>query len=180
MLPTISVFIATSLDGFIAREDGCLDWLDAANARVPEGEDCGFGDFMDSVDVLIMGRMTYEQVLSFGQWPYNKPVFVLSSRSLDIPQHLKEFVTHSSESAQNLCARLSHDGVKRIYVDGGRTIQSFLELGLIDYITITLIPVLLGSGKPLFLGINKDIPLTLISTKRYKFGFVQVTYQVGK
>ena len=108
----LSVFIATSLDGFIAREDGSLDWLDDANAAVPEGEDCGFVSFMNSVDVLVMGRNTYEKVLSFGQWPYeNKPVIVLSSRALEIPDNLKNTVEHSSESPEELYQRLAQKGL---------------------------------------------------------------------
>ena len=174
-----SVFIATSLDGFIAREDGSLDWLDAEHAKIPEGEDCGFVEFMGSVDALVMGRKTYEQVLSFGKWPYDKPVIVLSSRAIEMPSHLKDTVTHTSESPYQLCDRLSLEGIKRIYVDGGITIQSFLEAGLINDITITLIPVVLGRGKPLFSDTHRDIPLRLIGIKSYDFGFVQITYQLG-
>ena len=176
-----SVFIATSLDGFIARTDGGLDWLDAANATVTEGEDCGHGAFMATVDALIMGRKTYEQVLSFGQWPYGiTPVIVLSRNEMDIPAELSATVSHSSESPQELHDRLSTEGKKRLYVDGGITIQRFLAAGVIDDITITLIPVVLGSGIPLFAGLEQDVPLRHISTVSYEFGFVQLTYEVVK
>ncbi len=176
-----SVFIATSLDGFIAREDGGLDWLDAANATVPEGEDCGYHTFMNSIDTLVMGRKTYEKVLSFGQWSYgNKPVIVLSSEKIEIPADLHSTVSHSSESPQELYTRLSQKGLKRLYIDGGITIQRFLAAGLIDDITITLIPILLGNGKPLFGSFGKDISLRHIATKTFDFGFVQLTYQVVK
>ena len=174
-----SVFIATSLDGFIARENGELDWLDAANATVPEGEDCGYVDFMDTIDVLVMGRKTYEKVLSFGMWPYeDTPVIVLSSNKIEIPNDLVQSVSCSSESSKELCERLPNEGAKRIYVDGGATIQRFLAEGLINDITITVIPVILGSGIPLFANAGRDISLKHITTKTYDFGFVQSTYEV--
>ena len=103
----VSVYIATSLDGFIARSDGGLDWLNEANATVPDGEDCGFQTFMDSVDALIMGRKTYEQVLSFGEWPYGRtPVVVLSRNSISFPSSVRDTVTHSSEPVRDLLKRL--------------------------------------------------------------------------
>ena len=178
-----SVFIATSLDGLIARTGGELDWLDAANATVPDGEDCGYRALIESIDVLIMGRKTYEKVLSFGNWPYGrKPVIVLSSQKIEIPDRLAQTVSHSSESPKQLCDRLSQQGAKRLYVDGGITIQRFLASGAIDDITITVIPVILGSGIPLFGDLKKDrdIPLKHIATKTYDFGFVQLTYEVVK
>ena len=177
---TASVFIATSLDGFIARENDDLDWLDAANATVTPGEDCGYGAFMASVDTLVMGRHTYEKVLSFGDWPYgDKPVIVLSRQPLDIPSAIAANVTHSDESPRALCARLTQAGTGRLYIDGGVTIQRFLAAGLIDEMTITVIPVLLGSGKPLFGALTSDIPLTHINTKTYDCGFVQSTYRLS-
>jgi dihydrofolate reductase len=176
-----SVFIATSLDGFIARDDGSLDWLDAANASVPEGEDFGYAAFINSIDALIMGRNTYEKVLSFGQWSYeNKRVIVLSSRALEIPEHLSATVEHSSESPEKLHERLSNKGLSRVYVDGGITIQRFLAAGLINDLTITTIPVVIGKGKSLFGGLDRDIALKHIATKSYEFGFVQSTYQIEK
>jgi len=175
-----SVFIATSLDGFIARVDGGLDWLDAANATVPAGEDCGYAAFSESVDAMIMGRKTYEKVLSFGQWPYTKPVIVLSRSDMVIPEELQSSVLHSSQSPQELCDRLSAEGVKRLYIDGGLTIQRFLAAGLIDDLTITLIPVILGEGILLFGGLAQDIPLKHVSTTSYDFGFVQLVYEVVK
>lgn len=174
-----SVFIATSLDGFIARAGGELDWLDAANATVTEGEDCGYRTFIESVDILVMGRKTYEKVLLFGEWPYgNKPVVVLSSSRIEIPPRLAQTVSHSSESPQELCDRLSKEGAKRLYIDGGITIQRFLAERMIDDLTITVIPVILGKGIPLFGDFNQDIPLKHIATKTYDFGFVQLTYEV--
>lgn len=175
----VSVYIATSLDGFIAGDDGRLDWLDEANAVVPNGEDCGFSAFMDAVDTLIMGRKTYEKVLSFGAWPYGgKPVVVLSRNSISFSPGLPDCVTCSSESAGELLKRLSAEGVKHVYVDGGITIQRFLTEGLIDEITVTVIPVILGSGIPLFGATGTDIKLTHIRTNVFDFGFVQTTYAV--
>ena len=176
-----SVFIATSLDGFISRKNGELDWLDAANATVPEGEDCSYQAFMESIDVLIMGRKTYEKVLSFGKWSYGiKPVIVLSSNKIEIPDRLAQTVSHSSESPKELYNRLSKEGAKRLYIDGGMTIQRFLLSGFIDDIIITVIPVILGQGIPLFGKVTKDIALKHIATKSYDFGFVQLTYEVQK
>lgn len=181
MKPIVSVFIATSLDGFIARENGDLDWLDAANKTVPKAEDCGYRAFMESVDVLVMGRASFEKVLSFGDWPYErKPVIVLSSHPLEIPVALQDRVSHCNMSPQALCACLSQEGVEHIYLDGGITIQSFLAAGLVDELTITVIPVLLGQGRPLFGALPADIPLKIIDSKTYDFGFTQVTYRVVK
>jgi len=175
----VSVFIATSLDGFIARRDGSIDWLNEANAVVPEGEDCGFMAFMDSVDTLIMGRKTYEQVLSFGQWPYgDTPVVVLSHNSIKIPSHVSDTVSCSAEAPAALLTRLAGQAVEHVYVDGGTTIQSFLAESLIDEITITRIPVVIGDGIPLFAPLEKDITLTHHTTTAYEFGFVQSKYSV--
>ncbi len=176
-----SVYIATSLDGFIARKDGALDWLDEANAVVPEGEDCGFRAFMDSVGTLIMGRKTFEQVLSFGEWAYGRtPVIVLSSKSMSIPSDVPDIVTHSFEQPRALLERLSIEGIEHVYIDGGATIQSFFSDNLIDAITITVIPVLLGAGISLFGSLEKDINLTHERTQAFEFGFVQTTYLVNK
>ncbi|MCG8456115.1 MAG: dihydrofolate reductase family protein [Holophagales bacterium] len=177
----VSVFIATSLDGFIARKDGGLDWLDEANASVPEGEDCGFREFMDSVDVLVMGRKTYEKVLSFGEWPYGSTrVVVLSRGSIAFPEKIPDTVSHSSDPPRVLLERLSHEGIERVYLDGGMTIQGFLSEGLVDHLTVTVIPILLGEGIPLFGSIENDIPLAHQRTKVFDFGFVQSTYSVAR
>ncbi|MBF0277366.1 MAG: dihydrofolate reductase [SAR324 cluster bacterium] len=175
----LSVFIATSIDGFIAREDASLDWLETANSSVPEGEDCGFHAFFSSVDILVMGRNTYEKVLSFGEWPYReKPVIVLSSRALEIPPDLRKMVEHSSETPEKLYKRLSEKGLNRLYIDGGDTIRRFLEAGLIHDLTITVIPVIIGKGLSLFGGLKRDVSLKHISSKIYDFGFIQSSFQV--
>lgn len=179
MTAKCSVFIATSLDGFIARENGNIDWLTEANLLVPPGEDCGYGDFMANVDAVVMGRNTFEQVLSFGAWPYGStPVVVLSQRGVALPAEIPPCVSVSSEMPGRLVARLTAQGAKKIYVDGGLTIQHFLAAGLIDDITITVIPVLLGAGKPLFGALPADIQLKHENTRSFDFGFVQSRYRV--
>ncbi len=174
-----SVFIANSLDGYIARNDGAIDWLNAANEMAPPGEDCGYAAFMSTIDVIIMGRNTFELVLSFGGWHYgDKRLIVLSRKPYAIPAHVPKTVTASSESPAALLQRLSAEGATHAYVDGGLTIQSFLRAGLINDITITLIPVILGEGKPLFGSVAADVHLRSISSHRYDFGFVQIKYAV--
>ena len=175
----VSVFVATSIDGFIARKKGELDWLDAANATVTDGEDCGYHAFMETVDVLAMGRKTFEQVLSFGEWPYGQTsVVVLSRDPITFPAQLPNTVTHSSEEPRALCARLSREGAIHLYVDGGKTIQRFLAAGLIDELTVTLIPIILGEGISLFTSVPEDVHLKHMRTVAFEFGFVQVQYSV--
>lgn len=180
MKPKVSVFIATSLDGYIARKDGDIEWLNEANASVPKGEDCGYGALMQSVDTLVMGRNSYEKVRSFGCWPYgNTPVIVLSSNPIEFPEGSPKTIQHSSEHPRALCERFSRDGVKHVYIDGGITIQRFLSAGLVDELTITVIPVLLGDGIPLFGPMASDVALTFIGAKAYDFGFVQLRYTIA-
>lgn len=174
-----SVFVATSLDGFISRSDGRIDWLNGANALVPPGEDCGFAEFFSTVDALVMGRNTFEQVLSFSEWPYSsKPVVVLSHSLRSLPGQVPATVTLSAEPPATLVERLSAEGLGHLYIDGGLTIQSFLVANLVDEMTITVIPVLLGSGKPLFGSLRSDVNLQLLASRAYDFGFVQSKYRV--
>jgi dihydrofolate reductase len=176
-----SVFVATSLDGFIARADGNIDWLNEASATVPQGEDCGYEALMSTVDTLVMGRKTFEQVLTFGEWPYgDTPVVVMSHRELSLAPDLPDTVTSSQETPADLVARLAAEGKRHLYVDGGRTIQSFLAEGLIDELTITVIPILLGTGIRLFGPLPHDIHLEHESTHAYEFGFVQHKYCVKR
>lgn len=174
-----SVFIAASLDGFIARSDGSIDWLEEASALMPEGEDCGYRAFMADVDALVMGRNTFEQVLTFDAWPYGAtPVVVMSRRGIALPAQPPPGVTVSGEPPPALVARLSAQGARHLYIDGGRTIQSFLAAGLLDDLTITRIPILLGAGRPLFGPLRSDIRLSHEQTTTYPFGFVQSRYRV--
>lgn len=173
----ISVFIATSLDGYIARIDGSLDWLEAQNARIPSGEDCGYGVFMAGIDLLLMGRETFDQVSTFPAWPYNgKRVIVLSHRPLAGP-HAAHVERRAGEPAEILRS-LQGDGVRHVYLDGGRTIQDFLRAGLVDDLVITSVPVLLGSGRRLFGELAEDVVLEALSSQIYPFGFVQTAYRV--
>ena len=174
-----SVFIATSLDGFISRTDGRIDWLDRANRLVPPGEDFGYARFMSTVDGIVMGRNTFEQVLGFGKWPYGVTPLVVLSRTLkSLPANLPATVSISAEAPLRLVDRLASLGLEHLYVDGGKCIQSFLAAGLIDEITITLIPVLLGAGKALFGPLPGDVRLELLSSQAYDFGYVQSKYRV--
>ena len=127
-----SVFIAVSLDGFIARSDGSIDWLMQANESVPTDEDGGYHDFIANIDCIIMGRYSYEKVLSFETWPYTLPVIVMSQQNLTIPKHLKGQVSHSSDTPKQLTESLSNEGFNRFYIDGGITIQTFLKEDLIN------------------------------------------------
>ena len=176
MNPKASVFIATSLDGFIARQDGSLDWLNFDAG----GEDYGFHDFMSTVDTLVMGRNTYEKVLTFGEWPYDKPVVVWSRTlsSSDIPPHLTGRVEITSQAPRALVERLGTVGIKHLYVDGGQTIRAFLGAGLIQELILSRIPVLIGDGIPLFGALAQDIKLTHLETKSFASGLVQSRYRV--
>lgn len=175
-----SVFCAVSLDGFIARKDGALDWLKSAEDNLPPA-DTGFTAFMADVDVVVMGRNTFEIVLGMsGPWFYSKPVYVLTSRPLDLPERLKGKVEGGRHSPPELVALMKQRGAKRLYVDGGRTIQDFLNAGLIDDLVLTRIPVLIGEGIPLFGPLAKDISLTLDSSRVLAGGAVQSTYRVAR
>jgi dihydrofolate reductase len=174
-----SVFIATSLDGFIARADGGIDWLNEANARVPPGEDCGYHAFTATIDAMVIGRRTFEQVLGFGGWVYGPTRVVVLSRTLtELPRTLPETVTLSRDRPRDVVDQLSAEGKSHLYIDGGLTIQAFLADGLIDDLTITLIPILLGSGAPLFGPLASDVRLELVASRSYPFGFVQNQYRV--
>jgi dihydrofolate reductase len=172
----VSVFIATSLDGFIARTNGDIDWLGEPQE---DGEDQGYNNFIDSIDCLVMGRNSYEKVLSFGiTWPYEKPVVVLTNRPLDIPTELASSVETMSGSPDEIVAKLSSRGAQHLYIDGGRTIQLFLDAGLVQRLIITRIPILLGAGIPLFGSLRQDIKLRHIETRAFKDGNLQSEYEV--
>lgn len=173
-----SVFIATSLDGFIARENGDIHWLSEADGNGSE-EDYGYKDFMATVDVLVMGRKTFEKVLTFGEWPYgSKPVVVLSSRPVQVPKKIAQSVESMSCPPAELVSRLAERGAGHLYIDGGKTIQGFLDAGLIQQIIITRIPVLIGSGISLFGPLKHDVKLRHIETRQFTSGFVQSKYVV--
>jgi dihydrofolate reductase len=169
-----SVFIATSLDGFIARENGGLDWLPADG-----GEPHGYVEFMATVDALVMGRKTFETVLTFGSWPFEKPVIVLTSRPSELTAPPGALCEMMDGTPQEIVDRLAKRGMKHLYIDGGDTIRRFLEAGLIQRVTITRIPVLLGSGIPLFGPLMRDIRLEHVATRAYPSGMVQSEYTIA-
>lgn len=170
-----AVFVGVSLDGQIARADGGLDWL-------PHGttEDHGFHAFMATVDALVMGRNTYDVVRGFeGAWAYGKtPVYVLSHREL-APAPAGAVVERVSGTPAEVAATLGRKGIRRVYVDGGATIQQFLDAGLVDRVIVTWIPVLIGKGIPLFGATSRDIPLKHVSTRTFPSGLVQSEYAVA-
>ena len=172
------VFIATSLDGFIARLDGGLDWLETANTA---GEDHGYQDFMDGIDGIVMGRATFDIALGFEPWPYDKPLLVLSRKldPADIPSHLADRIT-IVRSVSDALAEGQRRGWDRVYVDGGATIRAFLDAGAISDMVITRIPVLLGTGLPLFGPMSGDFPLLHIETRAFPSGLVQSRYEVPR
>jgi dihydrofolate reductase len=174
-----SVFIATSLDGFIARANGDLNWLTEAQSASTE-QDYGYQEFMDTVDTIVLGRNTFEPVLTFDTWPYGgKKVVVLSSKPSAVPPHLVDSVEWLSLPPQHLVERLAARGATHLYVDGGKTIQAFLKAGLIDELTITRVPILIGTGVPLFGPLNHDVRLTHLATQQFENGFVQSKYRVA-
>lgn len=176
-----SVFIATSLDGFIAREDGGIDWLPTPDTESDGGEDYGYNDFISSIDALVMGRNTYELVLTFDKWYYGDlPVFVLTTRGVEIPDRISKTVSQLSGEPQEIVQLLAEKRYHNLYIDGGKTIQRFLNAGLIDEMTITTIPVLIGTGIPLFGPTNQDIPLELVESRSLNNQLIQTRYKVQK
>jgi dihydrofolate reductase len=171
---TVSVFIGTSLDGFIARPNGALDFL-------PEGggEPHGYEEFMATVDALVIGRNTFETVLAFSKWPYGKKrVVVLSSRRLDLSVVRGGVVEQMQGSPAEIVSQLAASGAHHLYIDGGITIQRFLRAGLIERMIITRVPVLIGEGIPLFGALPHDIRLRHVATRDYASGLVSSEYRI--
>jgi dihydrofolate reductase len=169
-----SIFIGTSLDGFIARANGDLDFLPPGG-----GEPHGYDEFMASVDALVIGRKTFETVLTFDAWPYGeKPVFVLSTRPLALSPP-GAVVERMSGAPAKIVSQLAARGIRHIYADGGITVQRFLQAGLIHHLTITRVPVLIGAGIPLFGPLQHDIVLRHVATRQYASGLVQSEYVVA-
>ena len=172
---TVSVFIGTSLDGFIARPNGDLDFLPPGG-----GEPHGYNEFIASVDAIVIGRKTFETVLAMSPWPYgNKRVVVLSSKPVDLSAVVGGTVEQMSGSPAEIVSRLAASGAQHLYIDGGITIQQFLRAGLIQRLIITRVPVLIGDGIPLFGTLPGDIRLRHIATKHYPSGLVSSEYQVA-
>ena len=172
---TVSVFVGTSVDGFIARPNGDLDFLPPGG-----GEAHGYDEFMASVDVLVIGRKTFETVLAFPQWPYgDKRVVVLSSRALDFSAVRGGRVEQMAGPPAEIVSRLAAGGVHHVYVDGGITIQRFLRAGLVQRLIITRVPVLIGDGIPLFGSLPRDVRLRHVATQHYASGLVKTEYLVS-
>jgi dihydrofolate reductase len=178
----VSVYIGTSLDGFIAKENGDIGWLDSVNKKATPDEDFGFNSFLESVDLIVMGRKTFEQVITFNDWSYkDTKMIVLTSKDIEIPEKLKGTVTTSNTlSSAQLIKELSDQSVNHIYVDGGAVIQDFLSAGLVDEITVTIVPILIGKGKSFSRLLSKDLYLQHLKTTVYNFGFVQNKYKINR
>ena len=171
---TASVFVGASVDGFIARPNGDLDWLPADG-----GEPHGYDEFIASVDAIVIGRKTFETVLTFGAWPYgDKRVVVLSHHPVDLSGVHGGIVEQMSGPPAAILSKLAAGGARDVYVDGGLTIQGFLQAGLVDRLVITRVPVLIGEGIPLFGSLPHDVRLRHVATRSYASGLVQSEYEV--
>jgi len=172
---TVSVFIGTSVDGFIARPNGDLDFL-------PEGggEPHGYDEFISTIDALVIGRKTFETVLGFEAWPYgDKRVVVLSSRPVDLSAVRGGAAEQMSGPPAEIVSKLAASGADHLYVDGGITIQRFLRAGLVQRLIITRVPVLIGEGIPLFGTLPRDLRLAHVATQHYPSGLVKSEYRVA-
>ena len=171
----VSVFVGTSVDGFIARPNGEFDFLPAGG-----GEPHGYDEFIATVDAIVIGRKTFETVLTLGAWPYGaKRVVVLSSRPVDLSVAVGGVVEQMAGPPMEIVSRLAASGVQHVYVDGGITIQGFLRAGLVQRLVITQVPVLIGEGIPLFGTLPHDVRLNHVTTRHYPSGLVQSEYQVA-
>jgi dihydrofolate reductase len=172
MRPVVSVYIAVSLDNFIARDDGALDWLEGVQDA--GGDDYGYAAFMDTVDAVVLGRNTYDSVRTFDLWPFDtKRVIVVTNRPLA--------ASHGEEAYAGalgpLLDRLGRKGVRRVYLDGGATIRQGLDEGLVDDMTLSVVPVLLGRGRPLFTRGLPESQWELTSAESHPTGLVQIRYR---
>ena len=170
-----SVFIATSIDGYISDKTGGLDWLNAIPN--PENDTMGYLEFMDTVDALVMGRTTFETVCGFDvDWPYTKPVFVLSTTLKELPESHKGKAFLVKGTLTEILDHIHTKGFPRLYIDGGTTIRNFLEADLIDEMILTTIPILLGGGSSLFSELPKEQRFELVKTKTFLSQIVQKHY----
>ena len=169
-----TVYVGSSLDGFIARKDGDIDWLvKYQNKEVHDS----YNEFISRIDAMVIGRGTYEKVLSFPEWPYEKKVFVLSTSLKQIPETLNEKATLVTMKPEEMLSYLSDKGLSNIYIDGGKVIQSFLREDLIDELIITRVPELIGKGIPLFGYLVNDLRFEHIKTNIYSDGLVNSYYE---
>lgn len=174
-----TVFIATSLDGYIADKNGALDYL--GMVPNPDNIDMGYKTLIQRTDALIMGRTTFETVCSFDiPWPYSVPVFVLSSKLTEVPVEYKTKVELVKGELKSILEKINNMGYHRLYIDGGKTIQSFLKEDLIDELIVTQMPILLGGGSSLFAQLPKELELELVDSKVYLGQIVQSHYKRKK
>ncbi len=176
-MTTGHVFIATSLDGFVARKDHKIDWL---MKQETGQEDHGYENFIQTVEGIVMGRGSFLNVLTFGDWPYTVPVVVMSQTltDADIPPEIKDKVQLTKLAPKALMESLHQQGWKRAYIDGGKVVQSFLREGLIQDMIITLIPILIGEGIPLFGALPNDLDLELLETRSYPSSLLRTHYKI--
>jgi dihydrofolate reductase len=173
-LPEVVAYFAMSLDGYIATPDHGLEWLDCVKQGA---EDYGYSKFMDSVDVLLLGRKTYDVVRGFGEWPYaSKDVFVFTHRSI---QPIQNEVAVSGDLYPFL-KHLKNQGKNRVYVDGGQLIRTALKEGVLNRIIVSVVPVLLGSGISPFRELNASASLKCVAAEKYSSGLVQLNYEVNQ
>lgn len=173
-----SVFCGVSLDGFLARPDGRLDFLDSAGH---DPADTSFDEFLQTVDVLVMGRGTWDVFQGFGQWPYgDRRIVVLTHRPLALAPMFEGKVETMQGTPKQVMDRLAARGLTRLYLDGGQVIQQFLRAGLVDRLVVTTVPVLIGQGLPLFGALDKDVRLKLVGVRAMSTGLVQSTYDVAR
>ena len=174
-----SVYIGASVDGYIAKSNGDIDWLLRPEYSTAGLKGLTYEQFISTVDAIVLGRHSFEKILSFSNWYYEgTPVVVLTSRELTIPDHLSGKVRVMSGPPEDIVSQLTSAGKRHLYIDGGVTIQRFLEARLITEITITRIPILLGSGIPLFGSTGSEQTLRLIEATTSENGFVQERYEV--
>lgn len=175
MKPKNSVYIATSLDGYIADRNGGIAWLDSVPNT--EEDDMGYYAFFENIDALLMGRVTFETVLGFDvEWPYQKPVFVLSNSMSEIPKSHVDKAFLVKGSLEEVLKQIHQKGHYRIYIDGGSTIQSFLKEDRIDEMIITQFPILLGGGHSLFSELPNELEFKLAKSKVHLNQLVQSHY----
>lgn len=176
-MATGHVFIATSLDGYIARPDGDIGWL---LQRDDPREDHGYDAFIADKDAIVMGRGSYEKIATFDTWPYDRPVLVLSRQlaGSPVPDALRGKVRFADLAPADAMRELERDSARRVYVDGSQVVQAFLRAGLIADMVVTTVPVLIGTGRPLFGALAGDLDLVLVASRSFPSGLVQSTYRL--
>ena len=177
-MPTGHVMMAISLDGFVARKNHALDWL---MKQKTQNEDHGFDEFLANIDVIVMGSGSFKTVLGFDQWPYQKPVVVMSRQlsQEDVPAELQSKVDITDLQPQAVMDSMKAKGWNRVYVDGGAVVQSFIREGLIADLKLAIVPILIGDGIRLFGELDTDIDLTLTGTKPFPSGLVEMRYAIN-